>query len=186
MLGAVHELTVAVTTSDHVQGSLDASVLLLEYGDYECPHCGAAHLVVKEIQRRLADLAFVFRNFPLSGAHPHAVRAAEAAEAASAQERFWPMHDRLFEHQNMLDDRSILSHAVGAGVTDLDRFVKEVAEHRYLPRIRADLASGARSGVNGTPTFFINGVRHDGGYDVASLMQGISAASASRRSRRRA
>jgi protein-disulfide isomerase len=172
-------LTVPVTASDHVAGSLDAPLLLLEYGDYECPYCGTAHVVVKEIQRRLGpDLAFAFRNFPLAGAHPHSVRAAEAAEAAGGQERFWPMHDQLFEHQNMLDDGSVLRYAVAAGVADLDRFVKDLAEHRYLPRIRADLASGARSGVNGTPTFFINGVRHDGGYDTASLMQGLSAARA--------
>jgi protein-disulfide isomerase len=176
-LGAPQLLTVPATVSDHVAGSLDAPLLLLEYGDYECPHCGAAHAVVKEIQRRLGpELAFVFRNFPIAGAHPHAVRAAEAAEAADGQERFWPMHDQLFEHQNMLDDRSVLRYAAAAGVADLDRFVRDVAEHRYLPRIRADLASGARSGVNGTPTFFINGVRHDSGYDVASLMQGLSAA----------
>jgi protein-disulfide isomerase len=175
-LGDAQELTVPVTASDHLAGSLDAPMSLLEYGDYECPHCGAAHVVVKEIQRRLGpELVFAFRNFPLAGAHPHSVRAAEGAEAAGGQERFWPMHDQLFEHQNMLDDHSILRHAVSAGVADLDRFANDLAEHRYLPRIRADVASGARSGVNGTPTFFINGVRHQGGYDVASLMQGLSA-----------
>ena len=179
MLGTAQRLTVPVTTSDHVAGSLDAPMMLLEYGDFECPHCGAAHIVVQEIQRRLGpELAFAFRNFPLAGAHPHSVRAAEAAEAAGGQERFWPMHDRLFEHQKMLDDHNILRHAVAAGVADLDRFANDLAEHRYLPRVRADLASGARSGVNGTPTFFINGVRHEGGYDVASLMQGLSAARA--------
>jgi len=178
-LSASQLLTVPATGSDDVAGSVDAPLMLLEYGDYECPHCGVAHAVVKEIQRRLGpDIAFAFRNFPLAGAHPHAVRAAEAAEAAGGQERFWPMHDQLFEHQSMLDDRSVLRYAAAAGVADLDRFVREVSENHYLPRIRADLASGARSGVNGTPTFFINGVRHDGGYDLPSLMQGLSAASA--------
>jgi protein-disulfide isomerase len=179
MLGNGHHLTVPVSERDHIAGSLDAPIVLVEYGDYECPFCGAAHFSVKEVQRRLGpDLAFVFRNFPIVGAHPHALRAAEAAEAAGAQGRFWPMHDRLFEHQHLLDDESLVRHAVAVGVEDMERFVRELAEHRYLPRIREDLASGARSGVNGTPTFFINGVRHDGGYDVASLMQALLAARA--------
>jgi protein-disulfide isomerase len=170
-------LTVPVSERDHIAGSVDAPLVLVEYGDYECPYCGAAHGVVKEVQRHLGpDLAFVFRNFPLAGAHPHAVRAAEAAEAAGAQGRFWPMHDRLFEHQHLLDDESLVRHAIAVGVGDVQRFVDDLVEHRHLARIREDLASGARSGVNGTPTFFINGVRHDGGYSFASLMQALAAA----------
>jgi protein-disulfide isomerase len=177
MMNAPHMLTVPVSQRDHIAGSMDAPLVLVEYGDYECPHCGRAHGVVKEIQRRLGrDLAFVFRNFPIVGAHPHAVRAAEAAEAAGAQERFWPMHDRLFEHQLELDDESLLRHAVAVGVEDIGRFVDDLREHTYITRIREDLASGARSGVNGTPTFFINGVRHEGGYDITSLMLALDAA----------
>jgi protein-disulfide isomerase len=179
MLGNGHRLTAPVSDRDHIAGSLDAPMVLVEYGDYECPFCGAAHVSVREVQRRLGpDLAFVFRNFPIVGAHPHAIRAAEAAEAAGGQGRFWPMHDRLFEHQHLLDDESLVGHAVAVGVEDVKRFVRERAEHRYLPRIREDLASGARSGVNGTPTFFINGVRHDGGYDAPSLTRALLAADA--------
>jgi protein-disulfide isomerase len=170
-------LTVPVSERDHIARSIDAPLMLVEYGDYECPYCGAAHVVVKEIQRRLGrDLAFVFRNFPLVGAHPHAVRAAEAAEAADAQDRFWPMHDQLFEHQPMLDDESLVRHAIAVGIQDIERFMEDLAEHRHLARIQEDLASGARSGVDGTPTFFINGLRHDGGYDMASLIQALAAA----------
>ena len=170
-------LTVPVSERDHVAGTTNAPLQLVEYGDYECPYCGAAHGVVKEIQRRLGrDLAFVFRNFPLVSAHPHALIAAEAAEAAGAQGRFWPMHDRLFEHQHLLDERSLVRHALAVGVPDMERFAGDLKDHRYVPRIRDDLASGARSGVTGTPTFFVNGVRHDGGHDAASLMQALLAA----------
>lgn len=170
-------LTVPVNERDHVAGTTDAPIELVEYGDYECPYCGAAHAVVKEIQRRLGpDLAFVFRNFPLVSVHPHALVAAEAAEAAGAQGRFWPMHDRLFENQHLLDARSLVQHALAVGVPDVERFVADLKDHRHLPRIREDLAGGARSGVNGTPTFFVNGVRHEGGYDAASLTQALLAA----------
>jgi protein-disulfide isomerase len=177
MLAKGNHLTVPVSERDHIAGSLDAPLVLVEYGDYECPFCGAAHISVREVQHQLGpDLAFVFRNFPIVGAHPHAIRAAEAAEAAGAQGRFWPMHDRLFEHQQRLDEENLVRHALAVGVDDLERFVRELAEHHYLSRIREDLGSGARSGVNGTPTFFVNGARHGGGYDAASLMQALLAA----------
>jgi protein-disulfide isomerase len=169
------QLTVPVSERDHVQGSLDAPVILVEYGDYECPHCGAAYLVVKELQRQFSDdLAFGFRNFPLATVHPHAVRAAEAAEAAAVQDRFWPMHGRLFEHQDALDDQSLVEHAASLGL-DLGQFVDDLVQRRHLDRIRDDLASGARSGVNGTPTFFINGFRHNGGYDLRTLAAALTA-----------
>jgi protein-disulfide isomerase len=172
-------LAVPVSDRDHVAGTINAPTQLVEYGDYECPYCGAAHVVVNEIRRRLGgDLAFVFRNFPLVSAHPHALIAAEAAEAAGVQGKFWPMHDRLFEHQQLLDARSVVAHALAVGVPDMERFVEDLEGHRYVPRIREDLASGARSGVNGTPTFFVNGVRHDGGYDEKSLTQALLAARA--------
>jgi protein-disulfide isomerase len=171
-----HRLAVPVSSRDHIQGPPDAPLELVEYGDYECPFCGAAHHVVKEIQARLGDeLAFVFRNFPLVSAHPHALRAAEAAEAAGAQDRFWSMHNRLFEHQDALDDESLLHHAIAVGV-EPERFVADLAEHCHLGRIREDLASGARSGVNGTPTFFVNGIRHDGGADPVALMHALEGA----------
>jgi protein-disulfide isomerase len=175
--GSSHVLRVPVSARDHVLGSLDAPLVLLEYGDFECPYCGAAHAAVKQLQRQLRDeLAFVFRNFPLTSAHPHALHAAEAAEAAGAQGVYWPMHDQLFEHQRFLDDANLVRLADAVGVADVERFVVDLQEHRHLQRIRDDLSSGARSGVNGTPTFFINGVRHDGGYDPASLLPALAAA----------
>ena len=170
----VPTLTMPVGPRDHVQGSLDAPLVLVEYGDYECPYCGAAYSEVKLVQERLGDqLAFVFRNFPLASAHPHAVRAAEAAEAAGAQGRFWPMHDRLYEHQQELDDESLWRHAAEVGL-DVDRFAADLVEHGHLDRIREDLESGARSGVNGTPTFFVNGVRHTDGWDAPSLLAALA------------
>jgi protein-disulfide isomerase len=169
-----HRLTVPLHVRDHVLGNLDAPAQLVEYGDYECPFCGAAQPAVHEVIATLGErLAFVFRHFPIAGAHPHAVIAAEAAEAAGAQQRFWPMHDRLFAHQHELDARSLVRHAVAVGVENIDRFVEDLEAHRHLPRVRADLSSGARSGVNGTPTFFVNGYRHDGGYDAVSLIRAL-------------
>jgi protein-disulfide isomerase len=161
---------------DHMQGPPDAPVTLLEYGDYECPFCGAAYPVVKAIQSRLGDqLCFVFRNFPLNEAHPHAQDAAEAAEAAGAQGKFWPMHDMLYENQDALEPEDLVQYARALHL-DLPRFVREMREHIHAPRVREDFLSGVRSGVNGTPTFFINGVRHDGGYDLASLLAAIEGA----------
>src|SRR3954470_21866200 len=133
-----HLLTVPVSERDHIQGSLDAPMNLVEYGDYQCPFCGAAHPVVKEVQATLGDeLAFVFRHFPLVSAHPYALIAAEAAEAAGTQGRFWPMHDRLFEHQDALDPQSLVQHAAALRL-DVDRFVEDLETNRHLPRIRED------------------------------------------------
>lgn len=178
-------LTDPVSARDHVRGSLDAPLVLVEYADFECPYCGAAHAELQLVRRELGDrLAVVFRNFPLVHTHRHALQAAEAAEAAGAQGRFWPMHDQLFEHQGALDLASLVEHAGAAGVPDLDCFVHDVDEHRFVERIRADLESGDASGVQGTPTFFINGVRHDGSFDAASLVQALTRAeAATRRSR---
>ena len=171
-------LALPVGERDHVQGPETAPVTLVEYGDFECPYCGEAHQVVKAIQRQLGDqVRFVFRHFPLSTVHPHAEHAAEAAEAASAQGRFWEMHDMLFEHQHALDDRSFLRYADALGL-DTDRFAAELTAHIYAPRVREDFVSGVLSGVNGTPTFFINEVRHDGGYDLPSLLTALRAAGA--------
>jgi protein-disulfide isomerase len=176
-------LTPAVGPRDHIEGPANAGVTLLEYGDYECPHCGRAYPIVKEIQRRLgARLRFVFRNFPLAEAHPHAVHAAEAAEAAAAQGRFWEMHDALFEHQQALDDRRLVGYAKTLGL-DESRVQKELEAHAHAGRVKEDFRSGVRSGVNGTPTFFINGVRHDDSWDPETLMQALEAASRSHSTR---
>jgi protein-disulfide isomerase len=168
--------TVHIDETDHTLGPTTAPVTLLEYGDYECPYCGEAHFVVKELQGQLGrTLRFVFRHFPLATIHPHALRAAEAAEAAGAQGRFWDMHDMLFENQQRLDDDNLVLYATTLGL-DVSRFIEDLATHAHLARIEEDFRSGARNGVNGTPTFLINGVRHDGPFDLVSLMDSVSAA----------
>jgi protein-disulfide isomerase len=170
-------LTIPVGPDDHIRGGPETAPLtLVEYGDYECPYCGAAYPIVKEVERILGDeLRSVFRNFPLGDMHPHAVGAAEAAESAAAQGRFWDMHDRLYEHQDRETTEDLIEHARVLGL-DVERFKSDLEEHTYEPRIQEDFLSGVRSGVNGTPTFFINGVRHNGGYDLDSLLAALRAA----------
>lgn len=156
------DLLVPVGEDDHTEGSLEAPVVLVEYGDFECPHCGHAYPIVKAAQRQLGDsLALVWRQFPLGESHPHAVHAAEASEAAGAQRKFWEMHDLLFEHQDALDDEHLLAYGEWLGL-DVARYGKELVNDTYGDRVRNDFRTGVRSGVNGTPTFFINGIRFDG------------------------
>jgi len=161
---------------DHAQGLAEAPVTLVEYGDFECPYCRQAFPIVKQVQSRLgARLRFVFRNFPLTEQHHHAQHAAEAAEAAGAQGAFWQMHDRLFERQFALEDENLIEYAQELGL-DADRVAGELAAHAHKARVREDFMSGVRSGVNGTPTFFINGVRHDEAWDVDSLTAAVERA----------
>jgi protein-disulfide isomerase len=163
---------------DHIQGPADAAVTLVQYGDYECPYCGQAYPIVKEVQAHLADrLRFVFRNFPIATSHPHAERAAEAAEAAATQGKFWQMHDVLYENQRRLRDGDLRAYAERLQL-DLERFDVEMAEHVHAERIHEDFMSGVRSGVNGTPTFYINGVRHDDSYDAETLLDALERAAA--------
>jgi protein-disulfide isomerase len=172
----VARLVLPVGERDHVQGPANATATLVEYGDYKCPFCGQAHPIVQAVRARLGRrMRFVFRHFPLTEIHPRALPAAEAAQAAGAQGRFWEMHDLLYENQPALDDPDLLRYAELLGL-DLPRFVSEVAEHVHEPRIREDFRSGVRSGVNGTPTFFINGIRHDGAWDVDTLSDALMAA----------
>jgi protein-disulfide isomerase len=174
-------LAVTVSRRDHIQGLATAPVTLVEYGDYECPSCGAAYPIIKEVQRRLgAQLRFVFRNFPLTTAHPHAQHAAEAAEAAGAQGRFWEMHDTLFEHQSALTDAALVRYAKALDL-DTTRFADGLRQHQYAARVREDVAGGIRSGVNGTPTFYINGVRHDAPYDLETLLAAVNVTAAAAR-----
>jgi protein-disulfide isomerase len=169
-------LAVPVGEGDHVAGPATAPATLLEYGDYECPYCGLAYLVVGEIRRRFGPrLRFAFRNFPLATVHPHAELAAEAAEAAGAQGKFWEMHDLLYENQSALDADDLIRYAAAIGL-DPSRFADELAGHVHAARVREDFLGGARSGVNGTPTFFLNGARHDGAYDLDSLSEAIEEA----------
>jgi protein-disulfide isomerase len=167
-------LTLPVAGRDHLHGPADAAATLLEYGDYECPYCGAAHPVVKAVQKRLGDrLLFAFRNFPLSNSHPHAEHAAEAAEAAAAQGRFWEMHDLLFENQEALEDQDLAGYADSLKL-DSARLIGEVSGGAYSLRIREDFRMGARGGVNGTPTFFVNGVHYGGMPSVEGLLAALS------------
>ena len=158
---------------DHIRGPVGAPIVLLEYGDYECPFCGAAHPVVQELRRLMGNqMSLVYRHFPLTNVHPHAEPAAEAAEAAGAQGRFWAMHDMLFEHQDALEAEDLLAYAQAIGL-DVQRFVRELADGTHRPRVREDFLSGVRSGVSGTPTFYVNGVRHEGPADLQSLLWSI-------------
>jgi protein-disulfide isomerase len=167
------QLTVPLSARDHVLGTAAAAVTLLEYGDYECPFCAAARPAVSQVLRLVPDdVLFAYRHFPLTQIHPHAQQAAEAAEAAGAQGRFWEMHDVLFEHQDRLTGRDLVGYASALGL-DLPRFTSELQNGAHTARVREDFLSGLRSGVNGTPTFFVNGIRHNGGFDPESLLDAI-------------
>jgi len=167
------KLAVAVGAKDHRQGDKDAPCTLVEYGDYQCPSCGQAYPIVKRVQKHFGKrLSFVFRNFPLTQMHPYAEPAAETAEFAAAHEKFWEMHDLLYENQDRLDDELLVELAQALHLVPA-QLLKALETKEFQPRVRADFSAGARSGVNGTPTFFINGQRHDGSYDFASLVEAI-------------
>ena len=153
-----------VDGEDHSAGPEDAQVTLVEYGDFECPHCGRAYPIVKAVQKELGDrIRFVFRNFPITGSHPHAEHAAEASEAAAAQNHYWAMHDTLFENQSALEDQDLLEYAEKLGL-NTNAFRMELESGVYAADVEEDFSSGVRSGVNGTPTFFVNGERFDGNW----------------------
>jgi protein-disulfide isomerase len=163
----------AVDAGDWSKGPEAAPVTLLEYGDYECPFCGRAFWELKKLESLVEDeVRFVFRHFPLAQMHPHALQAAEAAEAAGAQGLFWEMHDRLFMNQRNLEASALMSYAADLGL-DITRFAQDLQEHRHLPKVRRHFMEGVRSGVNGTPTFFINGERWNGPYTAEALRAGI-------------
>ena len=172
-LASKSQLTLPNAKRDHIQGPIDAPIALVEYGDYECPYCGQAYPIIKAIQERLGErMCFVFRNFPLVNSHPHAQHAAEAAEAAGAQGRFWEMHDLLFENQDALEDENIVQYAQALGL-DAQRLIREVLAGVHTARVREDFRSGARGGVNGTPTLFINGARYEGALDASELLESL-------------
>jgi Na+/H+ antiporter NhaA len=161
---------------DHVRGPAEAPVTLVEYGDYECPYCGRAEPVIRDLLIELGDeLRYVFRHLPLTDVHPQAQGAAEAAEAAAAQDRFWQMHDLLFAHQDALDAGAVRRLAEQAGL-DLDRFDADLDDRAYAARVATDTDSAADSGVAGTPTFFVNGQRHNGAFDIGSLRRAVATA----------
>lgn len=172
-------LTPPVGESDHAEGLAGASVTLVEYGDYQCPYCGSAYPIVKKLQSAMgSDLRFVFRNFPLKEAHPQALHAAIAAEAVGLRDEaaFWKMHDTLYEHQRALDDSHLFQYAKALGVPS-DEVAAAFEGGKAMDRVRADFRSGIKSGVNGTPTFYVNGVRFDEDWtDVAAFLSVLRAA----------
>ena len=170
------QLKIPVGPEDHSQGGENAEHTLVEYGDYECSYCGRAYPIVKLLQRHFGkNLRFVFRNFPLTQLHPRAESAAESAEFAASKGKFWEMHDLLYENQTQLGAALYeeLSEQLGLSAPQLR---EALATKEFLPRVRADFAGGVRSGVNGTPTFFINGLRHDGPWDFEDLRTAIEEA----------
>jgi len=157
-----------VNALDHILGVQNATIELVEYGDFQCPFCREAFFVVKQLQERFANrLRFVFRNFPLSESHEHAMDAALAAEAAANQDRFWEMHDAIYIRQSELNEALLLRLAADLEI-DLRRFADDMESPKLLSRVEADFESGVRSGVNGTPTFYLNGKRYNGDYRVLS------------------
>jgi protein-disulfide isomerase len=162
---------------DHIRGPVDAPVTVVEYGDFECPYCGRAEPVVRDLLREFADLTYVWRHLPLDDVHPHARLAAEAAEAADAQGAFWEMHDLLLDHQGDLELEDLAGYAADLGL-DVDRFTEDVVERAYAARVARDVDSADMASVGGTPTFFINGRRHHGAYDLPTLSAEVRIAGA--------
>jgi protein-disulfide isomerase len=170
--GDAVKLSAPVNDQDHVVGQSHAPITLVEYGDFECPFCGRSYPAVRRIRAELGErLRFVFRHYPRPE-HPHARHAAQAAEAASAQGRFWEMHDQLFEHQHALTDSDLARYAADIGL-DVERFQHDLPSHASVERVQRDVQSGAHSDVHGTPTFFINGVKHEGPDTFDDLMKAI-------------
>ncbi|MEJ0105180.1 MAG: thioredoxin domain-containing protein [Bacteroidota bacterium] len=164
-----------ISAKDHLQGNKDAVIELVEYGDYQCPHCGRAYPIVKKIQKELGDkLKFVFRNFPLAEIHPQAVRAAIASEAAALQGKYWEMHDIIFENQDYLSEDAFLQFAEELEL-NVHQFNKDMAKKTLLEKTEADFESGIRSGVNATPTFFINGEKYNKGWEGDRILQFMKA-----------
>ena len=162
--------------NDHQQGNKNAKVVLVEYGDYQCPYCGAAHPVVKRIQEEMGDdLLFVFRNFPLTNIHPRAMLAAVSTEAAARQDFYWEMHDHIFEHQDSISYPYLTKFAGDSGL-NADQFKQDLENQGLKDKVETDFESGMRSGVNRTPSFFINGIKHEGWTTYEGLITAIKAA----------
>jgi protein-disulfide isomerase len=168
------KLVLPVGERDHIRGDIDAEITLLEYGDYECAHCQAAHPMIEALREELGPrMRFVYRNFPLTQVHPHAEMAAEAAEAAGAQDKFWEMHDTLFAGQQALTKADLVQYAASLDL-DVTAFEQLLSRRAFAERIREDFLSGVRSGVNGTPTFFVDEIRYDGPPEFSSMLEAIA------------
>lgn len=159
--------------TDHVLGPEDAPVTLVEYGDFQCPHCRSAHFYLKNVLGTMGDdVRFAFRNMPLNQIHPMAQLAAEAAEAAGAQGKFWPMHDAIYENQDLLSPALLTRLGQRLGL-DMQRFTDDMSSHRFLSKVKEDFMSAVRSGAAGTPTFFVNGELYEGSFDDESLIEAL-------------
>ncbi len=168
-----NRLALPASGRDHVRGPERADISLVEYADYECPYCRAAETIVAGLREALGDrLSVVFRSFPMRGAHSHAQHAAEIAEAAASQGRFWEMHDHLYAHQDALDDQSLVSYARDLGL-DVERVRQGLADHTHARSVAEDYRSGLESGVQSTPTFFVDGVRYDGPVALRDMLAAI-------------
>jgi protein-disulfide isomerase len=164
-----------VTEKDHIDGNLNAIIELLEYGDYQCPHCGKAYFIVKQMQEKLGDkLKFVFRNFPLAKIHPEATIAAISTEAAALQGKYWQMHDIVFENQDSLEPESLFEYARELGM-NMEKFGKDITDPALAEKVESDFESGIRSGVNATPTFYINGEKYNDGWESDRMLVYIKA-----------
>lgn len=162
-----------VDQADHIMGHADAPVTLVEYGDFQCPYCRTAHFYLKNVLATMGDeVLFVFRHMPLTQVHPMAQPAAEAAEAAGAQGKFWPMHDAIYEHQDALGPALLTRLGQRLGL-DMQRFNDDLQAHRFLPKVKEDFMSAVRSGAAGTPSFFINGEPYEGGFDEEALIDAL-------------
>lgn len=171
MTDNTNDLTVPVNENDHIQGNINAPLVLVEYGDFECSYCGQAYPIIKKLQQEIGDdLALVFRSFPLSQAHPHAAHAAQAAEIADSQGKFWEYHDVLYEHQRSLDDASLVHRATDLGM-DGAAFKSSLQKGEFKQKVQDSFMSGVDSGVNGTPSFFINGSRYDGDWQYEPFLE---------------
>lgn len=168
------KLTISVSSQDHIQGNENATLTLVEYGDYECPYCGMAYPIVKKIQKHFgSELRFVFRNFPITQSHPHAEIAAITAEFAASHGKFWEMHDMLYENQDRLEVPDLINYAKHLNLPE-EELVVALEQEKFLDKIKNDFMSGVRSGVNGTPTFFINGVRHNDSFEYENLLAALN------------
>lgn len=171
------KLTPPVSSKDHAQGTAHAQVSLVEYGDFQCSYCGRAYPIVKRLQKHFGkELLFIFRNFPLSELHEFAMAAAIAAEAAGKQHKFWEMHDIIYERQDQLSNEALVDFAQELGL-DMEVFSRDCGDEAVTSKVDADFESGVRSGVNGTPSFFINGHQHNADFDFETLAAAIQKAS---------
>ncbi len=172
----MNKLIIPQNNKDHITGNIKGTVTLVEYGDFQCPSCGEAYPIVKEILKRKGDiLKFIFRNFPLYQIHTHALHAAYAAESAGKQNKFWEMHDKLLENQEYLEDKDLQQYAKDLSL-DINQFTKDMKSDEIAKKVEEDINGAIESGVNATPTFFVNGISFDKSTELDLLLEAIDLA----------